>query len=811
MALIAVVFTYSTGLRQEILRNVRLAGSWDGAGRYSDEWTVLPMTPYVADDGSAAFRTTARLDDAQELGRLRWGVIADSPRRPNQWAIATEVGETGERYRTLDVGRLDEEQRYYLTHCRRFGANKQLLPDGSKGIRFSVWAPNARSVEVVMGDAESGYIWDDGRGVTQTFPLKRGRDGVWSSDEGISAALRRFSDFDHRPYMFRIINEQGRTVYRTDLYSRCQIGRGTVDPGNPKGGEKFSGRRQDLDGTVGCSVVVDPDHVTELFAEGVWPETRWLTEADFWELEFDALRPVPTRVEDLVLYELHVGGLGFGRRTESGDAAPGTLEDAIEHLDYLVDLGVNCVELLPMAEFEGWASWGYGSSHFCAVEYSGGGRDQFKHFVRECHRRGIAVVLDVVYNHYHHHAERAQWAYDSDAHEHNIYYWYEGHPDQYQGFEPPGTGGYIDNLSTGYAPRFWEEMVRKLFISSAAALVTEFHVDGFRVDQTTSMHSYAVIHANGARADRANTFGATFLREWTRALRLLKPDVMLMAEDHSHWDAVTEPADEGGLGFDAVWYADFYHHLIGDGERGPEDARLVATAGLGDDRPLAMGLFGSALRASGKRKVVYHESHDEAGNARLSGRTLAVAVNRAPLRADTRRFAEARARVAVAMAMLSAGTPMFFMGEEIGAVQDYRYNDFIDHRENFPEARAGDGERLFRYYQDLIKLRHTYAALRSRHVEVVHVHDAHRVLAFIRSDGYEDLLVVASLANRAWLSGYQIEHDAIAGRSWREIFNSDAEAYGGSNVGNAGSILAAGGDGISAVIPANSVVVFRKA
>ena len=216
-----------------------------------------------------------------------------------------------------------------------------------------------------------------------------------------------------------------------------------------------------------------------------------MTEEDFWRDEFDPQRPVPTRLEDLVIYELHVDGLGAGRSPR------GMLQDAIDLLPYLKDLGVNAVELMPLAEYEGWASWGYGSSHYLAIEYAGGGRDQFKYFIRACHRHGIAVIMDVVYNHYIADAERAQWGYDSNAPERNIYYWYEGRASDYPGANPPGSGGYIDNMSTGWAPRFWEETVRKLFISSAAMLVDEFHVDGFRVDQTTSLHSYAVIHADG--------------------------------------------------------------------------------------------------------------------------------------------------------------------------------------------------------------------------------------------------------------------------------------------------------------------------
>jgi 1,4-alpha-glucan branching enzyme len=346
-------------------------------------------------------------------------------------------------------------------------------------------------------------------------------------------------------------------------------------------GGHFSGNYTELDGTKSCSVVINPDTVAKNFKETVWPEHEFIPEEEFWQNEFSQNLPLPSRTEDLVIYELHVGALGYGKDR------PGNIEDVIELLDYIQDIGVNAIELLPMSEFEGWAQWGYGTSLLCC-EYSSGGRDQFKHFVRECHRRGIAVILDVVYNHYHHSAERAEWSYDSDRPEENIYYWYEGKSSDYPGANPQGHGGYIDNMSTGYAPRFHEEMVRKMFISSAAALIEEFHVDGFRVDQTTSMHSYNVLHTNGAQMGHVNIFGAKFLRELTRTLKLINPKVILIAEDHSDWDKVTEAPDIGGLGFDAAWYANFYHHLIGDTGRGPDFAKLIQTAGYGEDQSLSM-------------------------------------------------------------------------------------------------------------------------------------------------------------------------------------------------------------------------------
>lgn len=816
MALVPVRFEYLTGLAQPLFANPRLSGSWDAQGRLSSTWSETAMEPFAAEDGCPAFRATVQLDDSQIGQPFRWGVYVDAPGQQRAWAMPIEIEDprSRERYATFTLRAGGQVERYHFTTCRRLGANKLILDGRDRpAIRFAVWAPNARNVELVRGETAGGYIWNDGRGVTAAIPMRRGEAGIWTTDVADDAALGDFAGFDHTPYMFRITRDDGSIAYRTDLYSRCQIGSGDVNPEAP--GAQWSGRRQDLDGGKSCSVVVDPDRIVRPFRElgpdgqPVWPETQWASTDEFWRDEFDPNRPVPRRLDDLVIYELHVAGIDLG-----ASGGEGTLDDAMELLDYLSDLGVNCIELMPMSEFQARLNWGYSTSHYMAIEFSGGGRDQFKHFVRACHRRGIAVLLDVVYNHYTFDAERAEWAYDSPAPENNIYYWYEGRPGDYPNL-PDGTGGYIDNGSSGWGPRYWEEQVRRMFISSAAALLSEFHFDGFRVDLTTAIHRDAVIHADGRPAANANMFGQKFLREWSRTLHLINPDAFLIAEDHSHWEAVHQPPDEGGLGFDASWYSDFYHHLIGDAQNDPSRARLIKLAGYGDNRELRMSWFAGVLAGSGG-EVVYHESHDEAGNSyymengqrQYSARTIMVAVNNV-LNDETRAYAEARVHVAAAMALLSPGIPMFFMGEEVGASLPYRFADFETAREDYLALRQGTGARLFRFYADLIGLRLARPALRSRNASVVYVHDANRVLAFRRYEGGEDLLVVASLSNTAFSDGYVLRSAGLSDGRWREIFNSDAPAYGGGGLGNAGTLDALGG-ALTVRMPANAVVVLQR-
>ena len=433
--------------------------------------------------------------------------------------------------------------------------------------------------------------------------------------------------------------------------------------------------------------------------------------------------------------------------------------------------------------------------------------------MRECHRRGIAVILDVVYNHFAtSNGERSEWGFDADPNqspEHNLYYWYEGRASDYGGFR---DGGYVDNGSSGFAPRYWEENVRQMFTGSAAVLLDEFHIDGLRVDLTQAIHRDNALHADGRPVAAANQFGIKLLRELARTVKLVNPSAFLIAEDHSGWSAMVESPNEGGIGFDALWYADFYHHLAGDGNYGPEYARLLREAARADGGPLRMDSFAGALSATRYAKVAYHESHDEAGNAANTERTIVTAVNHAPLTGETRRTAEARCRFAWGMAVLSAGTPMYLMGEEIGAAKPFRFDDFYLHKEDLVGERNGYGRFLFRFYQDLNRLVSKLRSLRSREIDVIYTHNDNRIIAFRRSHGGEQVLVVASLNDRPFDHGYVITTDEarLPRGGWKEIFNSDGFAYGGDDAGNGGAVLPVEGGHINPVLPAHGFVVLEK-
>src|ERR1700722_7630820 len=281
MCAASVRFSYRPGLPENPFRNVQLGGSWDVSGRSAADWTFTPMRPTLDDDGCPAFDAVVNFDDSAIGAVLCWGVTLEGPLGQGLWGIASEVDDETSTAReqsfTLQAGAQDAI--YYLTHCGRFGALPQ---PGSSGIRFSLWAPNATSVDLVFGDPAHGYIADDGSGVVQSAAMA-GADGVWQ------ATLANFPQFVGRPYMFRVVKDDGTTAFRTDIYSRKQIGAGNIDPE----GLPYTGLPADLEGPQSCSVVCDTSKVIVNSGQAT-------PVGDFWADEFSAENPVPTKLEDLV-------------------------------------------------------------------------------------------------------------------------------------------------------------------------------------------------------------------------------------------------------------------------------------------------------------------------------------------------------------------------------------------------------------------------------------------------------------------------------------------------------------------------------
>jgi len=855
-----VEFIYFTGTSRDIFPGVKatLEGSWNEQGFYSDSWTACDMEKTVSPEEGFCFRAKVQINHSQSGVEFKWGVrFYDPESGQSYWAIATELDSLHSRDRYLSF-RFESDStqtvQYFLTLARNLGANRVDLSDGTMGTRFRMWAPNALKAELVFGyiwdvdDPEKmpagpenpivtekmagGYIFDNDDGLhpaanVLSVPMVRLENGIWEAPADHPALKDR--DLNHQLYMYRITRNDESVVYRTDIYSRWQIGQGYQDPQRLPGSLKWNQRVSSLSGRVSCSVVQDPEQIINTTEIPYWPvsSSDIITTEAFWADEFTGHK-LPASVEDLIIYKVHIGALGFGSHK------PGGIKDALALLDHISGLNVNAIELLPLSEFAGDArNWGYATSHYFAIEHLGGSADDLKHFVKACHRRGLAVIMDVVYNHYDHHAERAQRYYDSPFPGDDIYYWYEGKPEHYEYLrEQWGSswrrGGYLSNLSTGDVPAYHQQIVRKMFISSAVALVENFHIDGFRVDQTTSIHQYNQLRATGQTLVDANIFGAKFLRELGRTLRMVKPGILLIAEEQSGWDEVIRPVEEGGMGFDASWYSDYYQHLLGDNHSGDKAGLLKAAAEKPDDAPLAMSVFAGTLWETQFNKVISSESHDEAGNGSgpfldedwsasnesgkryTSERTINVAVNSAPLLGVTRKYAEARCRFAWGVTALSAGTPMFLFGDEVGADQRFKYNAVLENKIDLHGLSVGTGKDLYHFYSEINKLRLQHAGLRSKFIDVVHTNDDHRVIAFRRWNKDESFVIFASLANQPYASGYTVYSIRIESGEWQEIFNSDSEIFGGNNVGNGGQSVHCENGRMKVVIPFAGVVVFKK-
>jgi 1,4-alpha-glucan branching enzyme len=226
----AVHFVFVTGINQRVFSNVKLSGSWDAGGSLSANWSTVAMNEITGADGCPAFEATVNLNAAQPGQQFQWGVVLDAPEGPNIWGIMTEVPDpnSSDRYRVfnLDAGPGTQEVEYDFTSGRRLGARKVYPAAGAAPqIVFSVWAPDAQAVSVVFGLAGNGYIDNGGGGIDPAQPViplaktivaPAAWDGTWDSDP----ALYKFSDFVGKPYMFRVTNEQGVVLYRTDIYSR---------------------------------------------------------------------------------------------------------------------------------------------------------------------------------------------------------------------------------------------------------------------------------------------------------------------------------------------------------------------------------------------------------------------------------------------------------------------------------------------------------------------------------------------------------------------------------------------------------------
>lgn len=634
-----------------------------------------------------------------------------------------------------------------------------LMPMGGTpvigGATFRAWAPRARAVYLLC-KANDWKIDEDWR-------LDRRDDETWV---GLAPGLKHLDQ-----YQFYVFGPESDHTggYKRDPYAREL----SESPGWPRPN----------------SVLYDPN----LFP---WHDR------DFR----------PPSLQDLILYQLHLGTWHKPQANHNG----GFL-DVIDMLDYFTDLGINALQPLPIVEFPTRFSMGYNGVDYFSPENDYGvyddrelrgfldrinerlthmGHDrlyelsdltgtaaQFRAMIDLCHVYGIAVILDVVYNHA-----------GGDFGEESIYF-FDRAPD---GDNNNSLYFTSQGLAGGLIFAYWNEHVRQFLIDNARYYVDECHADGFRYDEVS-----VILREGGEN-------GRRFCCDLTNTVRHVKPQAIQIAE---HWpvdNSIVKPTDWGGTGFDAT-QSDGLREAIRTVVRQAADGPDAAV----DLDRLTRELYNPRL-ADRRQAVNCIENHDIVYRGRGA---------RMPWLADTQNsrswYATSRSRVALGLLLTAPGVPHLFMGQEF--LEDKQWHDdygapnLLYWDGLFDEDAPGHRHMVdFRHFtRDLIALRRRLPALRSEAINVFYHHSIDRIIAFHRwvpGEG-RDIVVVASLRDHTFYD-YRLGFPHT-GR-WTEAFNSDVyEAMPNPNVaGNAGHITASphGMHGFAAsaslTIPANGVLIF---
>ena len=351
-----------------------------------------------------------------------------------------------------------------------------------------------------------------------------------------------------------------------------------------------------------------------------------------------------------VIYELHIGTF----------TSEGTFESAIERLDYLKELGITHIELMPVADFPGVRGWGYDGVDLFAPHQAYGGPDGLKRLVDAAHTKGLAVLLDVVYNHF-------------------------GPIGNYTGkFGPYLTEPH--STPWGAAVNFEDagsHEVRRFFIDNALMWLRDYHFDGLRLD---AVHAYM---------DRSAIHFMEQLSSEVRALEAaLGKRYVVIAESDLNDPRLVTAREAGGYGLDAAWSDDFHHALVTalTGDRSGYYADFGSLADLARSLESVFVYDGnfSVYRnrdhgrpiegLPGWRFLGYSQNHDQVGN-RARGERLAHLVS------------DGRERIAAALVFAAPFVPMLFQGEEFGASAPFQY--FTDHEEELGRLVSEGRKREF--------------------------------------------------------------------------------------------------------------------
>jgi maltooligosyltrehalose trehalohydrolase len=389
-----------------------------------------------------------------------------------------------------------------------------------------------------------------------------------------------------------------------------------------------------------------PDPASRFQPQGVHGPSE-VVDADFAWTDNDWFG-IP--LERYVLYELHVGTF----------TPQGTFDAIIPRISELKNLGITAIELMPVAQFPGNRNWGYDGVYPFAVQNSYGGPAALKRFVNACHQQGIAVVLDVVYNHL---GPEGNYLADFGPYFADFYRTPWG---QAVNFDGPQS----DN-------------VRRYFVENALRWIAEFHVDALRLDAIHAIVDLSARH---------------FLEELSTVIRVkanqLNRQVFLIAESNRNDGRILSPPETGGLGLDAVWNDDFHHslHVMLTGEQKGYYQDFSGIADLA--RAFRQGFVyqgqyskyrqrrqgTSSQQISARRFIVYGQNHDQVGN-RNAGDRLSQLVSFAQL------------KLAAAAVLFSPYVPLLFMGEEYAEPAPFSY--FVSHGDPALVESVRTGRRTY--------------------------------------------------------------------------------------------------------------------
>ncbi len=453
---------------------------------------------------------------------------------------------------------------------------------------------------------------------------------------------------------------------------------------------------------------------------------------DFSTFQWTDSQYVSPNWDDMVVYELHIGTFN-----DSPGGLPGNFQTAIQKLDELQSLGINVIELLPIQEFAGDFSWGYNPSDPYSVESVYGGPYGLQQFVNEAHRRGMAVIIDLVHNHYGP-SDLGLWRYDG---------WSLGN----------WGGSYFYNDERAVTPwgntrpDYGRGEVRKYIRDSVLMFAEKYKIDGFRWDSVLNIR----------KTNWGDNGDGWSLVQWINTeLHNSQPWKINIAEDLQGNEWITKSVGAGGAGFDTQWTPSFVHPM-----------RPVMTSPNDSDRNMwdVANAISQNYNGQWLQRVVYTESHDEVANGR----------SRVPQEIDPGNpgsfYAKKRSTLGAVVTMTSPGIPMIFQGQELLEDGYFSDTDPLD----WSKAITYSGIRDM--YSDLIKLRRNFdgisAGLKGSNVNVFHVNNSSKVIAYHRwknGGPGDDVVVLINFSNTNF-SNYNIGMPRSG--MWNVIFNSDWNGY----------------------------------